>query len=47
MFDEDQLLRLDVPLDTYRKKLTASGHGSADWLQALSEARHGDAGTAP
>lgn len=35
---EDQVLRLEVTLDAYREQLTASGHGSEDWLQALSEA---------
>ncbi len=43
---EDRLLRLDVPPGAYRKKLAANGHGSADWLQALPEARPDAAGTA-
>ena len=47
LVDEDQLVRLDVPLDAYRKELTASGRDSADWLKALSEARPVDVGYAP
>ena len=47
LVEEDQLVRLDVPLDAYRKKLTASSHDSADWLTALSEAGPDGAGTAP
>lgn len=32
----DQVLRLDLSLDAFRTKLTATGHGSEAWLQALS-----------
>lgn len=41
LLHEDHLLRLDVPLETYREQLISSGHGSVDWLQALAEARPG------
>ena len=47
LLHEDKLLRLDVPLDTYREQLISSGHGSGDWLQTLAEARPGAGETGP
>lgn len=34
-----QVLPLETPLDDFRKKLTESGHGSEDWLNALKKAQ--------
>jgi uncharacterized membrane protein len=47
MVHEDHLMRLDVPLDSFRKQLASSGHDSGDWLQALAKARPDGGGSDP
>jgi len=34
-----EVMQLDVPLEDFRKQLTATGHGSQAWLRALSAAK--------
>ena len=37
LLSREQVRRLDVPLDDFRKKLKARGRDTQDWLRALSE----------
>jgi len=32
----EQILRLEIPLEEFKQKLTTGGHGSQDWLQAVA-----------
>ena len=35
---DEQILRLEMPLDEFKQKLTTSGHRSQEWLQAVASA---------